>query len=968
MPESVGRYQIKGELGRGGFGRVYRAWDPTMGRDVAIKTLAAGGDPELLLRFRNEAAAAGKLRHRNIIIIYDFGEQDGEPFIVMELLDGEDLQRLMRSGRTLTLIEKLRILEQVAEGLHHAHRNGVVHRDVKPANVMVLPDATVKLMDFGIALVTQAAGARLTRTGIIPGTLKYMAPEQFRGATNDPLSDIFAYGVVAYELLAGQHPFEAPSEPAIMYNILSAEPQALPAVNPQCPASLWHVVERCLQKDRESRCPSLDELLLDLRPVLTELRQEQARGMLGEAQRLNAEGQQETARSVLREVLELDPGNREARELRELLQTEMRRRSVGPKVDVLLDEARRSLEQKQFDAAARAADAAVQLDRSSREAVDLAAQARGAKQQAEQTATLVEQAKAALSSGDETAAYRLAGEIVRLDPRHAEGTQLLEQVRESISLREHQRRLSDGMQTARGAIERGAHGEAIALLERLSAEFPSRPELVKLLQEARAAESEREREERIGGEVMAARELMARGRLDEAVSRLEAADRLFTGTPAIRELLTQTQQMRSALPAVEQVPTQRPPAVDAPAAPATPATRKTGMLLWIAAGVVALAAGGGYVALRSPADSGVAAPVTSTAVPDGSSKSLAPKPAKPVGQAASKAAAPVVSASALVITGATPGAEVHVDGTNAGMLDSSGSLNIEVAAGRHTVEIFKDKFEPRTFDREFGAGQKVTLSAADAALSPKPDPQTVLAQEWERIRGSRDIAAMEDFARRNPNSPLARTALDQAAELRWNAVDKRNAAALRDYGAKNASSRYAATALDTAARLDWEAVDKNDAQSLQAYLQRNPPPAFAGQAKAELDRLTAQQENARKAAEVSTVGRVGAEREGIQLALRKFSAAIVQKDINAMVAVFPNVNVRMWQQSFAQYKSMSLSIRQAGPIQLRDNIATVVCERTGSSETREGEMRTMPAMKVTVRLNKTSTGWVIQSIEQGVAR
>src|SRR5690349_18743427 len=179
MPANIGRYEIKTELGRGGIGRAYRDWDPTVGRMVAIKTLTAGGDPELLQRFRNEAGAAGKLRHRNIVIIHDFGEQDGEPFIVMELLDGEDLHKVMHMQRPLTLLQKMQIMEQVAEGLDHAHRNGVVHRDVKPANMMLLPDYTVKLMDFGIALVTQVAGTRLTKTGTVPGTLKYMAPEQF---------------------------------------------------------------------------------------------------------------------------------------------------------------------------------------------------------------------------------------------------------------------------------------------------------------------------------------------------------------------------------------------------------------------------------------------------------------------------------------------------------------------------------------------------------------------------------------------------------------------------------------------------------------------------------------------------------------------------------------------------------------------------------------------------------------------
>src|SRR6266404_686190 len=146
MRPRIGRYEIQTELGRGGFGQVFRAFDPTMGRTVAIKTLNAGGDEDLLKRFRNEAAAAGRLKHNNIVIIYDFGDDQGTPYLVMELLDGEDLD----------------IIAQSAAGLHHAHAKGILHRDVKPANIMLQHDSVVKIMDFGIALLSQATAARIT--------------------------------------------------------------------------------------------------------------------------------------------------------------------------------------------------------------------------------------------------------------------------------------------------------------------------------------------------------------------------------------------------------------------------------------------------------------------------------------------------------------------------------------------------------------------------------------------------------------------------------------------------------------------------------------------------------------------------------------------------------------------------------------------------------------------------------------
>src|SRR5262249_6321310 len=155
---------------------------------------------------------------------------------------GENVHHIMATGRPLTLLQKMQVMEQVAEGLDHAHRNGVIHRDVKPANIMVLPDFTVKVMDFGIAFVTQAAGARLTKTGIIPGTLRYMSPEQFRASTTDSLSDVFAYGVVYYELLRGVHPFEGDSQPALLYNIVHEEAAPLHVVYPECPEALSAVI------------------------------------------------------------------------------------------------------------------------------------------------------------------------------------------------------------------------------------------------------------------------------------------------------------------------------------------------------------------------------------------------------------------------------------------------------------------------------------------------------------------------------------------------------------------------------------------------------------------------------------------------------------------------------------------------------------------------------------------------------
>src|SRR6266567_7739475 len=170
MIARLGKYEIQSEIGHGAFGRVFRAYDPQMRRDVAIKVLIAESDPDMLARFRAEAGATGNLKHKNIVTIYEYSDDQGKPYIVMELLDGENLQQVISRAAPLLLLDKVRILFQTAEGLASAHQHGIVHRDIKPANIMLLPNGDVKLMDFGIARVTGQADARRTRQGDLIGT------------------------------------------------------------------------------------------------------------------------------------------------------------------------------------------------------------------------------------------------------------------------------------------------------------------------------------------------------------------------------------------------------------------------------------------------------------------------------------------------------------------------------------------------------------------------------------------------------------------------------------------------------------------------------------------------------------------------------------------------------------------------------------------------------------------------------
>src|ERR1700684_153322 len=262
----IGKYKVKEEIGSGGFGRVYSAHDPGFNRTVAIKVMSAPGDPDLVQRFRTEATTVAKLHHKNIVTVHDSGVQDGAPYLVMEYLKGTNLQDLIREN-SLTLLEKIEIMSEVANGLQCAHERGITHRDVKPANIMRLAHRSVKIMDFGIARIATDSTHHLTQAGFIIGTLAYMSPEQSAGAPADPQCDIFAYGVTFYELLTGQNPFASPHTGETISRIMSSEPPPVSSYVPGCPEGIDRIVKATLEKNREARYSSLSDVVLDARPI-----------------------------------------------------------------------------------------------------------------------------------------------------------------------------------------------------------------------------------------------------------------------------------------------------------------------------------------------------------------------------------------------------------------------------------------------------------------------------------------------------------------------------------------------------------------------------------------------------------------------------------------------------------------------------------------------------------------------------
>jgi len=270
----LGPYEVLSPLGSGGMGEVYRAQDPRLGREVAIKVLPAelSLDASRVRRFEKEARAASALNHPNIVTVYDVGASDGHSYIAMERVDGQTLRELLEGG-ALAIKRLLPIAAQVADGLARAHEAGIVHRDLKPENVMVTKEGLVKILDFGLAKLaspgSESGGSDLpaatgTTPGVILGTVGYMSPEQASGAALDLRSDQFSFGSILYEMTTGSHAFQGKTPIDTLGAILNDEPLPIAEVNPRVPTALRWIVERCLAKDPRQRYSSTDDLARDL--------------------------------------------------------------------------------------------------------------------------------------------------------------------------------------------------------------------------------------------------------------------------------------------------------------------------------------------------------------------------------------------------------------------------------------------------------------------------------------------------------------------------------------------------------------------------------------------------------------------------------------------------------------------------------------------------------------------------------
>ncbi len=286
MLEQVGRYEVQELLGEGSMAEVYKAYDPKIARTLAIKVLKPEWcvDESYLERFMREAKAAGAFSHPNIVTVYDVGQIENRPYIVIELIDGTPLNDAIRPGKPMPLDQVLTIGIQLADALDYAHDRGVVHRDVKPGNILVLPDErTIKIADFGIAHIDDPDAAQKTQVGTVLGTPQYMSPEQVMGQKVDGRSDLFSVGVILYQLCTGQKPFDSNTVATLLFKITQEEPPPIAEIAPDLPAGVQHIISKLLAKAPDRRFRSGKDLARALR---RELRAYEERAESGEKRRI----------------------------------------------------------------------------------------------------------------------------------------------------------------------------------------------------------------------------------------------------------------------------------------------------------------------------------------------------------------------------------------------------------------------------------------------------------------------------------------------------------------------------------------------------------------------------------------------------------------------------------------------------------------------------------------------------------
>jgi serine/threonine protein kinase len=481
-PKQLGKYEVLELVGRGGMGVVYKAVDPEIGRLVGIKmmTSAVIDDPVLLKRFYREARSAGKLRHPNIVTVYDLGIQEAMPYLVMEFLEGESLDVALRSGRPLLLEEKLSIVIQVCNALAYAHEQSIVHQDIKPGNVMLLKDGNVKLVDFGIARI----GAEyVTRTGQLMGSIQYMSPEQVNGDHVDLRTDIFSTGVLLYQLLTNIIPFEGKDAGATLLKIVHDPPPPLGGFLQEYPPELDGILQRVLAKQPGERYQTATELAFDLSKVEGRLKDKRIASYLEGVEQSIADGLWDRSREQLLQLLKIDRQNVRANERLREVQQQIRKQERAELIRDLQAQSEQAISRNALDEAQRYLSCSLSLDEGNSRLRELRGAIEERKQRADRVAELLARAKSSFDTEDLENALASARQALTVDAENPEVKKLDAAIRNELADRAKVKQVHTHLEAARKQISSRHFTAALDLLrqaERIDPEAPGVNELVAL--------------------------------------------------------------------------------------------------------------------------------------------------------------------------------------------------------------------------------------------------------------------------------------------------------------------------------------------------------------------------------------------------------------------------------------------------------------------------------------------------------
>ncbi len=489
----LGKYEIISEIGRGAMGAVYKARDPLIDRLVALKTITGGPSAQsnLLDRFYQEARSAGALQHPNIVTIYELGHEKNTPFIAMEYLEGESLDRIIEQHPVLPLSVKLGYIVRVCDALAYAHQHNVVHRDVKPANIMVTKEGVVKVVDFGIARLTDMS---MTQPNMMIGSRAYMSPQLYKGERADARSDIWAIGVTLYELLAYRRPYTGDSEAELMFHIIYEKPEDLLSLSPECTEELAPIVSKMLEKKSEDRYQSMDDVLHAIEPIWKAAQQNTVSGLLADCQELVVAKDLQRAQALLRKALHIDVGNSQAKSMLEKVSVELRRSEILPRLQEHLSRGDGFLKAGKLREAKAEAEAALGLDSKHEPARKLIEEVEAAVAKQQQLEQKLKLTKQRLAEGALTEAAAALGQALEIDDASKQALELKRQIEEEKLRREKRKRLGEILHRARTLWTELNYQECLTVLAEALQEFPNEPELKKLQESARTDQAEQQKQ------------------------------------------------------------------------------------------------------------------------------------------------------------------------------------------------------------------------------------------------------------------------------------------------------------------------------------------------------------------------------------------------------------------------------------------------------------------------------------------